>query len=130
MDNVLKSVLKSVLIVDDSLMMRKKLNAYIEDLNYNIVGVASDGEEAIRLSKELKPDIITMDVTMPNVDGITAVKEIKKDNPNVKIVMITSHGQEDIILRSLEAGAAAYLIKPIEKEKLGEVLSGLIFKNS
>lgn len=126
MDNVLKSVL----IVDDSLMMRKKLNAYIEDLNYNIVGTASDGEEAIRLSKELKPDIITMDVTMPNVDGITAVKEIKKDNPNVKIVMITSHGQEDIILRSLEAGAAAYLIKPIEKEKLGEVLNGLIFKNS
>ena len=124
------NILKSVLIVDDSLMMRKKLNSYIEDLNYNIVGIASDGGEAIRLSKELKPDIITMDVTMPNVDGITAVKEIKKDNPDVKIVMITSHGQEDIILRSLEAGAAAYLIKPIEKEKLGEVLSGLIFKSS
>ena len=124
------NILKSVLIVDDSLMMRKKLHSYIEDLNYNIVGIASDGGEAIRLSKELKPDIITMDVTMPNVDGITAVKEIKKDNPDVKIVMITSHGQEDIILRSLEAGAAAYLIKPIEKEKLGEVLNGLIFKNS
>ena len=117
--------MKTVLVVDDSLIMRKKLVAYIERLGHNVIGTANDGDEAIYLTEKLKPDIITMDVTMPGMDGITAVREIKKVNSDVKIIMITSHGKEGVVLSSIAAGAIAYLLKPIEEDKVEKAFHDL-----
>lgn len=124
--NQLKTKVDKVLIVDDSLIMRKKLFNYIEDLGYNIVGTANDGASAIDLAKRFRPDIITMDITMPNVNGIEAIKEIKKDIPEVKIIMITSSGQKDDILNAISNGASSYLVKPVDKEKLSKAIKDVI----
>lgn len=118
----------TVLIVDDSLIIRKKLKQDIKDLGHDVVGVASDGDSSIVLAGKLKPDIITMDVAMPNTDGIEALREIKQINPDIKIIMVTSHGQEEVILNSIAEGADGYLLKPIEKHKLGKVLNDVALK--
>lgn len=118
----------TVLIVDDSLIIRKKLQKDIKDLGYDVIGMAADGESSIDLVKKFKPDIITMDIAMPNKDGIEAMQEIKKYYPDIKIIMITSHGQEEVILNSIAEGADGYLLKPIEKDKLGKVLHSISSK--
>ena len=113
---------KTVLIVDDSLIMREKLFNAIEDLGYSIIGTANNGQLAIHLANKFKPDIITMDITMPDISGIEAMQEIRKSNLEVKIIMVTASGQEDNILQSISAGASSYLVKPIDKSKLEKAL--------
>lgn len=107
-----------VLIVDDSLIVRKNMNRILSTLNQDVIGEAKDGQEAVSMCRSLKPDLITMDITMPDMDGIMAVKRIKEFDKEVKIIMSTSHGQEKMVLDSIKAGAKGYILKPLTKEKL------------
>ena len=112
-----------VLIVDDSLIIRKKISKIFENLGHELVFAATNGHEAIDAFKKYKPDLITMDITMPDMDGITAVKHIIKYDENAKIIMVTSHGQEDMVIKSIQAGAISYILKPITEEKMAGVIS-------
>lgn len=106
-----------VLIVDDAMFMRKLLRQILEAKGFEIVGEAENGLAAVKLYSELKPDIVTMDITMPEVDGIRAVELIRNDDPNANIVMCSAMGQQDMVTRALQAGAKDFISKPFVKEK-------------
>lgn len=111
-----------VLIVDDSLIIRKKISKILENLGHDVVFDATNGQEAIDAYIKYKPDLVSMDITMPDMDGITAVKHIIKEDKEAKIIMVTSHGQEDMVIKSIQAGAVGYILKPINDEKLAQVI--------
>jgi len=124
-----------VLIVDDSLAIRIKMKNYVEKLGHNVVGEAKNGSEAVKLYKELSPDLVTMDISMPEMNGVDALKEIiKKINSDANIIMITANGQDGIVKDSLLSGAKGYILKPISEEKLqdsiGKIFSEYIVKDS
>lgn len=114
-----------ILVVDDSLIIRKNIKKYVTALGHNIVGEAQSGAQAVEKCRELFPDLITMDITMPDMDGIEAVKRIKEFNKTVNIIMVTSHGQEDMVVSSLKAGAKGYILKPINEEKLAKAIKNI-----
>jgi two-component system chemotaxis response regulator CheY len=107
-----------ILIVDDSAISRKKLRAILEAGNHEIVGEASDGAEALEKYQELSPDLVTMDITMPNIDGIAALINIKQYDSSARVVMITALGKGEKILEALNAGAKNYITKPFEEHKI------------
>lgn len=111
-----------VLVVDDSLIMRRNITKMLESLGHKVIGEAKDGHESITLYTRLKPDLVTMDITMPEMDGITAVQELKKIDKHVKIIMVTSHGQEEMVINAIRSGAGGYLLKPINLMKLRETI--------
>ena len=119
----------TVLIVDDSRTSRRFLRNMLTEAGYEVVAEAVDGEdgmkkyeEAVQLYKEYKPDIVTMDITMPKLDGIDAVSEILKINPAAKIVMVTAAGQKTNIVEALKRGAADFIQKPFESSAIVSVL--------
>jgi two-component system chemotaxis response regulator CheY len=111
-----------VLIVDDSLIIRKKISKILENLGHDVVFDATNGQEAIDAYIKYKPDLVSMDITMPDMDGITAVKHIIKEDKEAKIIMVTSHGQEDMVIKSIQAGAVGYILKPISEDKMAQVI--------
>ncbi|HIQ39035.1 MAG TPA: response regulator [Methanothermococcus okinawensis] len=114
------------LVVDDSAFMRNILKKILSSTNkYIVVGEASNGKEAIEKVKELKPDLITMDIVMPEMDGIEATRRIKKEFPDIKIVMCTSVDQEKKMIEAIEAGADGYIVKPFQAPKILEQLNKL-----
>lgn len=114
--------MKKVLIVDDSLYMRKVIRMMLERNGFDIVGEAEDGEIAVSKYKELKPDIVTMDITMPGSGGLLAVEKINGFDPEANIVMITAMGQERLIRQAFLAGAKEFIIKPFNEETLVRLL--------
>lgn len=116
----------NVLIVDDSLIMRVNLVRSLEGLGHTIVAESTDGKSSILAYKKYKPDLVTMDITMPDMDGITAVQKIKEFDCEANIIMVTSHGQEAMVMNALKAGAKGYILKPVSPEKLREAI-GKIF---
>ncbi len=111
-----------VLVVDDSLIIRKKVTKLVEKLGHEVLYGAKNGQDAIDSYTSNKPDLVTMDITMPDMDGITAVKEIMKIDANAKIIMVTSHGQEDMVIKSIQAGAVGYMLKPVTEDKLATAI--------
>ncbi len=118
-----------ILVVDDSLIIRKNIKKYVTALGHSIVGEAKSGAQAVEQCAELYPDLITMDITMPDMDGIEAVKKIREFNKTVDIIMVTSHGQEDMVISSLKAGAKGYILKPINEEKLSKAIKNIYSEN-
>ena len=102
-----------VVVAEDEALIRLDLVELLEEHGYEIVGQASDGEEAVRLANELEPDLIVMDVKMPKMDGITAADKISEDRI-CAVVMLTAFSQRDLIKRAKEAGAMAYVVKPFD----------------
>lgn len=113
---------KTVLITDDTAFMRMTLRNVIEKNGYEVVGEAGDGEQAVELYKELRPDMVTMDITMPKMDGITAIKEIMKIDPGAKIIVCSAMGQKPMVIEALSAGAKDFLVKPFDAERVVESL--------
>jgi len=111
-----------VLVVDDSLIIRRQLTNLLEEMGHQVIGEATNGKSAISAYKEKKPDLVTMDITMPDMDGIEAVKNIKAKDSNAKILMVTSHGQEKMVIKSIRTGAKGYILKPATVKKLEEAL--------
>ena len=117
--------MKKVLICDDALVMRMVIRKEIEKLGFEVVAEASDGEEAVALYKEYKPDITTMDITMPKKSGIVALQEMMAFDKNAKVVMVSAMGQEEWVKQSIIAGAKNFIVKPFTPDKLHEVLNKL-----
>lgn len=113
---------KKVLIVDDSAFMRISLRTLLENHGFEVVGEADDGITAIRKYKECRPDIVTMDITMPECNGIEALKEIKQFDPNAAIVMISTMGQEHLVKEAVISGAKTFLVKPFTEDRVVRTL--------
>jgi two-component system, chemotaxis family, chemotaxis protein CheY len=116
-------MLKTVMIVDDSLIMSQKLSVMLRELGHEIVRVCKDGTDAIRDYTLVRPDLVTMDITMPGIDGIDTMTGIMAINPEARIIMVTSHGQEAMVIRALDAGALGYVLKPVTKEALATMIA-------
>ncbi|SMP43401.1 response regulator [Anoxynatronum buryatiense] len=110
--------MKKVLIVDDSMFMRQSLKMIFEKNGYEVVGEAENGEKAVAQYEQLLPDLVTMDVTMPVMDGVEALKCIKKSSPSAKVLMVTAMGQESIVKEAVIQGACGFVVKPIIAEVL------------
>ena len=113
---------RTVMIVDDSMIMTQKLSVIVRDLGHQVVRVCKDGAEALRDYPLVKPDVVTMDITMPGIDGIETMTGIMEANPQARVIMVTSHGQEAMVVRALEAGALGYVLKPVTKERLSAMI--------
>jgi DNA-binding NarL/FixJ family response regulator len=111
-----------LLLVDDHKLLRQGLRRAVEEAGFDVVGEAGDGEEAVRLAVELRPDLVLMDVTMPVLDGIEATRRLRQSAPEARVVILTMHGEEETIDQALRAGAVAYLLKDSSTDQVAETL--------
>ncbi len=109
--------MKSVLIVDDAAFMRLNLRKILKD-DYEIIGEAENGIEAVEMYQEHEPDIVTMDITMPEMDGLEAIKAIKDIDPDANIIVVSAMGQQKMVIDAIEAGAADFIVKPFKDERV------------
>jgi two-component system chemotaxis response regulator CheY len=114
-----------ILVVDDAAFMRTMLRRILEDEGFE-VQEAPDGEVAVKKYKESKFDLVTMDIVMPNMDGVTAVKEIMKFDPDAKIIMITALAHKTLVLRALRAGARDFIVKPFDSAAVIEAVNNAL----
>lgn len=110
--------MKTILICDDSAFMRNMLAATLRNASYNVVGEAGNGVEAVAKYKELHPDIVAMDITMPEMDGIEALKNIKAYDANANVIMCSAMGQQAMVIEAIQAGAKDFIVKPFQNEKV------------
>ncbi len=115
-----------VLIADDALFMRNMIKDVFGSDEFEVVGEAANGVEAVERYKELTPDITTMDIVMPQKSGIEAVRDIMKLDRDAKIVMCSALGQESLVMEAIEAGAADFIVKPFKPEKVVEVVKKVV----
>ncbi|HEY8345506.1 MAG TPA: response regulator [Bacillota bacterium] len=115
-----------IMLVDDAQVIRLMLTRILKDAGYEIAGEAGNGVEAVAKYGEVKPDLVTMDITMPEMSGIDAVREIIKQDPNAKIIMCSAMGQKSMVLEAIEAGAKNFIIKPFDPEKVVEVVRAVL----
>lgn len=114
---------KRVLIVDDAVFMRMMIKDILGKNGFEVVGEAANGALAIEEYKKVEPDIVTMDITMPEMDGIIAVKEIRKIDPNANIIMCSAMGQQAMVMEAIQAGAKDFIVKPFQSERVIEALN-------
>ena len=107
---------KTILIVDDTAFVRETLAGILTAAGYRIVGQAANGSQAITLAASLRPDLITMDIAMPEISGIEAAKAILTTRPDIKIIMISGMNQEHLVMEAINAGARDYIVKPFDAE--------------
>lgn len=115
-----------ILVVDDAIFMRSMIRDIFARGPFVIAGEAENGAEAVRLYRELRPDLTTMDIVMPQMDGITALKEIMHLDPAAKVVMCSALGQEALIAESIEAGARDFIIKPFQPSRVLKVVQSVL----
>ena len=115
--------MKKVLVVDDAAFMRLTIRNMLEKNGYEVVGEAENGQVAIQKYSELQPDIITMDITMPEVDGLAALKAIRQMNSAAQVVMMTAMGQQGMVKEAVLAGARGFIVKPFKEETVLSALS-------
>ncbi len=113
---------KRILVVDDAAFMRMMLKELLSKNGYEVVGEAENGAKGIEKYLELKPDLVLMDITMPEMDGISAVKEIKKLDKNARVVMCTAMGQQAMVISAIESGAWDFVVKPFKPERVIEAV--------
>ncbi|AKL84642.1 response regulator [Bacillus atrophaeus] len=117
-----------VLVVDDAKFMRVKIREILEAANYIVAGEAADGEEAADLYQRLRPDLVTMDVTMPLKNGIQALQEIMSFDPKANVIMCTAMRQQRIVVEAIELGAKDFIMKPFEESKVLEAVNRVMRK--
>lgn len=120
------SLKKKVLIIDDSEFVRNKLKNILEGMNFEVVGVAEDGLTGINQYRELKPDIVTIDMVMPSyLKGLDCLRLLKKLDPVLNAIMVTSVSDQKTVLQCIKEGAKNYILKPFDEKKIREVMEGL-----
>jgi len=116
-------VAKRVLVVDDAAFMRMMLSDHLTKGGFEVVGQAENGLVAINKFKELRPDVVTMDITMPEMDGIQSVKEIRKIDPQARIVMCSAMGQQHMVMEAIQAGARDFIVKPFDPTRVVQAVT-------
>ncbi len=111
-----------ILVVDDAAFMRMNLKKMLEDAGHEVVGEAEDGNKAVEKYKELEPDLVTMDITMPDLDGIEALKKIKDINPEARVIMCSAMGQQAMVIEAVEAGASDFVVKPFKQDRVAKAV--------
>ncbi|HEU5140238.1 MAG TPA: response regulator [Bacillales bacterium] len=111
-----------ILIVDDAAFMRMMIKDILTKNGFEIAGEAGDGNEAVEQFKETSPDLVTLDITMPEVDGLTALKEIKKLDANAKVIMCSAMGQQAMVIDAIQAGAKDFIVKPFQADRVIEAI--------
>lgn len=117
---------RTVLVIDDSKMSRKMLRAILEEEGYAVVAEATDGEEGLKAYKQYHPAVVTMDITMPGMDGIAALREIMEYDRDARVVMITAAGQQQKIIEALRLGAARFITKPFERVEVAAMMKSML----
>ena len=115
-----------VLVCDDAIFMRTMISDILSGAGYEVVGEAETGLQAIERYRELKPDLVTMDIVMPDMGGIDAVREIVKDDPNAKILMCSAMGQQALVVEAIQAGAKDFVVKPFQPSRVLEAVQRVV----
>ncbi|SET38560.1 two-component system, chemotaxis family, response regulator CheY [Salinibacillus kushneri] len=115
-----------VLIVDDAQFMRLTLSNILTKGGHEVVGEAADGQEAIELYKNLQPDLVTMDITMPNLDGMDAAEAIIEKNPGAKIIMCSAVGQQRVVVQAIQLGARDFIVKPFDESRVLDTIDRVL----
>jgi two-component system chemotaxis response regulator CheY len=119
-----------IMIVDDAAFMRMMLKDILTRHGFEVVGEAENGSVAVEMYKEKKPDLVTMDITMPEMDGVTALKEIRKIDPNAQVVMCSAMGQQGMVIEAIQSGAKDFIVKPFQEERVVEAVKKILGKVS
>ena len=117
---------KNILICDDAAFMRMMIKDILTKNGYNIAGEAENGQVAVDKYKELKPDLVLMDITMPEMDGIQALKTIKAADPSALIIMCSAMGQQAMVIESIQAGAKDFIVKPFQADRVLEAVKKVV----
>ena len=117
---------KNILICDDAAFMRMMIKDILTKNGYNIVGEAENGAKAVEKYAELKPDLVLMDITMPEMDGIEALKKIKAADANASIIMCSAMGQQAMVIESIQAGAKDFIVKPFQQDRVLEAVKKVV----
>ncbi len=112
-----------VMVVDDAAFMRMMLKDILSKNGFEVVAEAENGQVAVEKFKEIKPDLVTMDITMPELDGISAVKKIKETDANARVVMCSAMGQQAMVIDAIQAGARDFIVKPFQPERVLEAVN-------
>ncbi|AFG34618.1 response regulator with CheY-like receiver, AAA-type ATPase, and DNA-binding domains [Fervidobacterium pennivorans DSM 9078] len=115
-----------ILVVDDAAFMRMMLKDILTKAGHEVVGEAANGVEAVEKYKELKPDVVTMDITMPEMNGIDAIKEIKKIDPNATVIVCSAMGQQAMVIEAIQAGAKDFIVKPFQPARVIEAVQKVL----
>ncbi|MBQ8085530.1 MAG: response regulator [Lachnospiraceae bacterium] len=113
---------KSILICDDAAFMRMMIKDILVKNGYNIAGEAENGLKAVEKYSETQPDLVLMDITMPEMDGIQALKKIKENDPNASVVMCSAMGQQAMVIESIQSGARDFIVKPFQPDRVLEAV--------
>ena len=113
---------KQILICDDAAFMRMMLKDILLKEGYEVVGEAVNGADGVEKYGSLKPDLVTMDITMPEMDGISALKAIRQSDPSAKVIMCSAMGQQAMVVESIQAGAKDFIVKPFQKDRVIEAI--------
>ncbi len=111
-----------ILVVDDATFMRMMIKNIVTKLGYEVVGEAENGKQAVEMYTELKPDLVTMDITMPEMDGIEGVKAIKKLDPNARVIMCSAMGQQSMVMEAIQSGAKDFIVKPFKQDRIAQAI--------
>ncbi|MBW4828694.1 MAG: response regulator [Clostridiaceae bacterium] len=117
---------KRILIVDDASFMRMMIKDILTKNGFEVVGEGENGLKAVEKYEELKPDLVIMDITMPEMDGIQAVKEIKKNDSDAKIIMCSAMGQQTMVIEAIQAGAKDFIVKPFQADRVIEAVKKVL----
>ncbi|QKS72867.1 response regulator [Paenalkalicoccus suaedae] len=112
-----------LLITDDAAFMRMTLKKMVTDAGFEVVGEAANGQEAVDLYAEHRPDLVTMDITMPEMNGIEALEKIKQIDPQAKVVMCSAMGQQNMVVDAIQKGAIDFIVKPFDEARIKESIS-------
>ena len=115
-----------ILIVDDAAFMRMMIKDILTKNGYEVVGEAANGIQAVELYKAHNPDLVTMDITMPEMDGIEAVKQIKAINPAAMVIMCSAMGQQSMVMDAIKAGASDFIVKPFQADRVLEAVKKIV----
>ena len=117
---------KNILICDDAAFMRMMIKDILTKNGYNIAGDAENGAKAVEKYNELKPDLVLMDITMPEMDGIQALKKIKETDPNASVIMCSAMGQQAMVIESIQSGAKDFIVKPFQADRVLEAVQKVV----
>ncbi len=117
---------KNILVCDDAAFMRMMIKDILSKNGYNVAGEAENGMKAVEKFKEVTPDLVLMDITMPEMDGIAALKEIKKLDAGAKVIMCSAMGQQAMVIESIQAGAKDFIVKPFQAERVLEAVKKVV----